>query len=149
MATRLFHRIRIAHPPQQVFDYVTTPALWPEWHPSSLRLGTGADRPLKAGTHFEEDVRTAGREGHLRWQVRRCEPPRLWVADAEVDNGAQLTLSYRVSPDDHGALFERELVYTLPHVFLRVLNLLLLRRRIARESALSLQQLKQRLERPR
>jgi len=146
MPTRLFHRVKIARAPREVFDYVTTPARWPEWHPSSLRLAPGADKPLKAGTRFEEDVRAGGREGHLRWQVRRCEPPRLWVADAETDNGAMLTLSYRVSPDDHGALFERELVYSLPNVFLRLINLLLLRRRIARESALSLQQLKQVLE---
>lgn len=146
MPTRLFHRIRIARPPQQVFDYATTPARWPEWHPSSLRLEPGAEQPLKAGARFEEDVRAGGRAGHLRWQVRRCEPPRLWIADAEVSNGAQLTLTYRISPDDGGVLFERELLYRLPNVVLRLLNQLLLRRRLTAESALSLQQLKQVLE---
>ena len=145
-ATELVHRIAIRRPPQAVYDYATTPGRWPEWHPSSLRLGPGADRPLPAGARFQEDVRAGGREGQLFWIVRRSDAPQRWVADAQASNGAQLTLTYTMTPDGDGTLFERTLCYELPGFWLRLANRLLLRRRIEKESAESLRQLKQALE---
>ena len=144
--TTLVHHIDIRRTPQEVFDYVTTPGRWPEWHPSSLQLGPNTDRPLPAGARFHEQVRAGGRSTQLFWHVRVAERPTRWVADAEASNGAQLTLSYSMQPAEGGTRFERRLGYELPSPWLRLLNRLLLRRRIARESAESLRQLKQRME---
>jgi uncharacterized protein YndB with AHSA1/START domain len=96
--TRLVHRIYIARPPADVFRYVSTPARWPEWHPSSLRLEPGAERPLPAGARFAEDIRAGGREAHLSWVVRESRPGRRWVAGAVAADGSlSLTLTYELS----------------------------------------------------
>jgi uncharacterized protein YndB with AHSA1/START domain len=144
---RMQHEIRIARPPAEVFAYATTPALWPEWHPASLRLQPGAEKPLGVGATFEEDIRTAGREGHLSWVVEECEAGARWAARARADNGAGIFIRYRFEPEASGTRFVRELEYTLPNLLLRLANTLVLRRRIDAESRLSLQQLKERLER--
>jgi hypothetical protein len=146
MSTRLFHAITIARPVDAVVDYASTPARWPEWHPSSLRLYGDVDRPLVAGDVFEEDVRAGGRTGHLKWNVVASERAQRWVAHADVDNGARLVLTYRFAASLGGCAFERELVYDLPSAWLRLLNVLVLRRRIEAESRHSLERLKARLE---
>ena len=143
---RMQHSIHIAAAPRAVLDYASTPALWPEWHPASLRLEPGAEHPLTLGERFEEDIKTAGRDAHLSWVVEECEPGRLWAARAQADNGAGIFVRYRVAEAAGGTSFARELEYTLANPLLRLLNLLVLRRRIDAESRLSLQQLKQRME---
>jgi hypothetical protein len=147
MSTRLLHAITIACAPAQAYDYACAPGHWPEWHPSSLRLFGAVDHALPAGATFEEDVRAGGRNGHLRWTVVEAQRPARWIATAEVDNGARLSLTYRFAPHGDGTAFERELAYELSSPWLRVLDALVLRRRIAAESALSLRQLKAALER--
>jgi hypothetical protein len=146
MSTRLQHSIAIAAAPSVVFDYVCTPAFWPDWHPSSLRLHGDAARPLRADDRFEEDIRAGGREARLRWRVLTVETPRLWTAQAVASNGVELELTYRVQATTHGTLFERDLHYRVTGWWLNLLNMLVLRRRIAAESVLSLQQLKSVLE---
>lgn len=144
---RMQHDVLIARPPQAVLDYASTPALWPEWHPASLRLDPGAEHPLRAGETFEEDIKTAGRDDHLSWVVSECEPGRVWAARARSrNNGADIFIRYRCEPAGEGTRFVRELEYALPGVWLRLLNALFLRRRIDAESRLSLQQLRQRME---
>ncbi len=49
--TRMQHRIEIARGPEATLAYAASPGLWPEWHPSSLRVD-GAAGPLPAGTRF-------------------------------------------------------------------------------------------------
>lgn len=144
---RMLHRIWIARPPELVLAYASTPGLWPEWHPASLRLDPGAERPLGRGETFEEDIRTAGRDDHLSWVVEESEPGRVWAARAlSRNNGARILVRYRVSASEGGTEFQRDLEYELPGIGLRVLNALFLRRRIDAESRLSLLQLKQRVE---
>ncbi|MEW5501289.1 SRPBCC family protein, partial [Pseudomonas aeruginosa] len=64
--TRMQHRIEIARGPEATLAYAASPGLWPEWHPSSLRVD-GASGPLPAGARFEEDIHAGGRAGHLSW----------------------------------------------------------------------------------
>lgn len=146
--TRLQHEILIRRDAATVFDYVSTPARWPEWHPSSLHLGPGTDHPLPAGAGFEEDIRAGGRRGHLRWTVRGAERPRRWSADAVAHNGVRLQLSYRLEAAGSDTRFRRELEDVMPNFWWALLDRLLLRRRIDAESAESLRQLKAVLESP-
>lgn len=144
---RMQHEIRIARAPAEVFAYAATPALWPEWHPASLRLEPGADHPLTVGETFEEDIKTAGRDDHLSWVVEESQPGQVWAARARArNNGARIFIRYRFHAEGDGTRFVRELEYQLQGVLLRIANVLLLRRRIDAESRLSLQQLRQRLE---
>lgn len=139
---RMQHEILVARPPEAVFDYVTTPGRWPEWHPSSLRLAPGAEQPLPAGARFEEDIHAGGRKAHLSWIVREARRPSLWIAEARGDNGVTLTLEYRMEPAAAGTRFVRTLDYTLPNALFRLYNAVIGRRRIEQESRLSLQQLR-------
>lgn len=140
---RMQHEIEIAAAPEAVFDYVSTPGRWPEWHPSSLRLESGAERPLAAGARFEEDIHAGGRKAHLSWIVRESQRPSLWTAEAVGDNGVTLRLEYRLEVRaDGGTRFMRTLDYSLLNLLLRTYNALLGQRRIARESEESLRRLR-------
>src|SRR5438034_205416 len=67
--TRIYTRISIQRPIEEVFAYVTTPANWPRWHPSSLGVRGAADHPLEVGEQVTEDFRVAGRCGEVVWTV--------------------------------------------------------------------------------
>lgn len=144
--TCLQHEILIRREPTAVFDYVSTPARWPEWHPSSLGLEPGAEQPLPAGARFEEEIRAGGRRGHLSWTVRSAERPQLWVADAVASNGVRLRLTYRLQPLGASTRFERRLEYVMPNWMWSLANRLVLKRRIDGESEESLRRLKAVLE---
>lgn len=146
MSTFNDHSITINRPLQQVFDYATTPMHWPEWHPSSLRLSGDIRQSAPSGARFEEDIRAAGREGHAIWQVTDRTADVSWKATARLNNGVTLSVSYLVSGDENTTRFQRILRYDLPNPWLKFLNFLVLGRRVERESARSLRQLKERLE---
>jgi uncharacterized protein YndB with AHSA1/START domain len=86
--TRIRSGTRIRRPAEQVFDYVTTPANWPRWHPSSLAVSDGADHSLEPGEQVTEEFRVAGRRGSVVWTVRERTPPRRWVIEGQVAGGA-------------------------------------------------------------
>ena len=125
---------RIAAAPAAVYDLVTRPARWHEWHPSSLRADAHAMESLAAGARFEEDIRSSGFTRHLRWTVREAESPRRWCAEAVMDDGSQVRLLYELAADGAGTHFVRTLDYRLAPPLLRALNDLLMWRRVQRES---------------
>jgi hypothetical protein len=135
--TRMQHQIDIAGDPVAVLAYAASVSRWPEWHPSSLKIG-GAHGPLHAGAHFEEDINAGGRDGHLRWEVTEYLPGRRWCARAQGDHGLSLLLTYECAAQGPGTRFVRTLDYRFEGLGMRIANQLLLKRRIDRESAASL-----------
>jgi hypothetical protein len=85
--------------------------------------------------------------GRVVWSVRERVAPRRWVIDGRVEGGGSGTITYTVTPHADGTTFERELVYTVPNPLLRLLDRLVLRRRIEADSAEALRRLKDVLER--
>ncbi|HEX4896400.1 MAG TPA: SRPBCC family protein [Solimonas sp.] len=145
--TVLQHTITLPVPPARAYEYATTPASWPQWHPSSLKVAPGAEYPLPTGARFEEDIRAGGRRTHLSWTVLEAEPSRRWRASAVASNGVTLTLEYRFEAEESQTRFIRTLDYRLPNAVLRLYNQLLGRWLIERESADSLQRLRAMLAR--
>ena len=139
--TRMQHQINIAGKPIDVLAYAATVTLWPQWHPSSLKVD-GQGGPLHAGAHFEEDIRAGGRDGHLSWVVEEYLPGRRWSARAQGDNGLSLLVTYECEAGGGGTRFVRTLEYQFSGLAMRIANRLLLRQRIDRESAASLQALR-------
>lgn len=136
--TIMQHDIEIARPPEQVLAYASSATRWPEWHPSSLKVDA-ISGPLPAGSHFEEDIHAGGRPGHLSWDVVEYIPGQRWQASARGDrHGLQLVVTYECRATASGTHFVRTLEYGFPSVLMRVVNRLILRRRIERESAESL-----------
>ena len=140
-STVMRHDVKIAGNPQQVLAYASTATRWPEWHPSSLQVD-GMAGPMLAGTRFEERIHAGGAAGHLRWEVLDNTPGVRWQARAWGQHGLKLLVTYEVEPCASGTHFVRTLHYELPGVFLKLLDVLLLRKRIAYESELSMAQLR-------
>jgi uncharacterized protein YndB with AHSA1/START domain len=145
---RILTAIQIARPPEQVFDYVTTPGNWPRWHPSSLRVAGATDHALEVGEQVTEDFRVAGRRGRVVWTVTERERPRRWVIQGRVaGGGGGGTVAYTLTPHAEGTSFEREFSYAIAQPLMRLLDALLIRPRIDAESAEALRRLKSELER--
>ncbi len=138
--------ISIARPPAVVFDYVTTAANWPRWHPSSLGVSGAIDHQAQLGEQIIERFRVAGREGEATWTVQERDAPRRFVITSTVGAAGGGTVTYVLSAEGTGTHFERTFSYRVNSRLLSLLDSLLLRPRIARESAMALQRLKAVLE---
>jgi uncharacterized protein YndB with AHSA1/START domain len=143
--TRICNSIQIRQPIEQVFDFITTPANWPQWHPASLSVSGNADHSLLQGEAVTEDISVAGRCGQVTWSVRERSAPRRWLIDGKGKDG-HATITYTLTPHPGGTNFERELVYTMPNALLTVLDWLIIRSRMKADSAEALQRLKRMLE---
>jgi uncharacterized protein YndB with AHSA1/START domain len=144
--TRICTTVLIRRPPEQVFTYVTTPANWPRWHPSSLGVCGATDHPLAVGEEVIEDFCVAGHTGRTVWTVRDQRPPQRWVIASSVQDGNRATITYTLTGHPEGTSFERELVYFLRSPLRAVANCLVMRRRLRAESAEALRRLKAVLE---
>lgn len=145
--TRIYSAAHIARTPAELFDFVTTPGNWPQWHPSSLGVRGATDHPLAVGEEVTESFHVAGRQGEVVWTVVTCEAPKRWVIDGQIvgrANGG--TVAYALRPDGDGTFFEREFTYPTPTLFFTLLDRLVIRRRIQQESTQAVQQLKGLLE---
>ena len=145
--SRIDTAIQIRRPIEQVFDYVTTPANSPKWHPSSLSVSGAIDHSLEVGEQVTEDFIVAGRRGHVVWQVRERIAPRRWVIEGQIEKGGGGTITYSLAPLHDGTKFEREFVYTMPNMLTEALDWLFIRRRIEAESVEALRRLKEVVER--
>lgn len=136
----------IRQPVGVVFDYVTTPAHWLTWHPSSVALRGATDHSLAVGEEVVEDFRVAGRSGSVTWKVVARDAPGLWAIAGTVAAGGSGTITYMLRDCASGTLFRREFVYAMPNWFAVLLDRLFVRRRIEAESVEAVRRLTQSLE---
>lgn len=140
-STRIVDTIVIDKPAAQVLKYVSSPALWPEWHPKSSIVYVHSQRPLSQGEKFSEDIQTPLGQNHLTWDVVKSSD-ESWIAHAENQtNGARIKLQYRVRVLAEKTEFERTLDYTLPNVALVAINALYLKSKIEKSSEDALKRL--------
>jgi uncharacterized protein YndB with AHSA1/START domain len=144
--TTIVTQASIRRPLAEVFDYVTTPAHWLVWHPSSLGLHGATDHSLQVGEEVTEDFRVAGRKGSVTWRVVAREAPTRWAISGTVAAGGKGMITYTLTHATEGTAFRRQFDYTMPNRFAALLDRLFIRRRIEAESALAVSRLKQALE---
>lgn len=145
--SQVVNSISIQRPPAEVFRYVTTPAHWPRWHPSSLDVSGAVDHSLGVGEQVREGFRVAGREGRVVWVVREAVPAAKWVIDGHIEGSrGRGTITYRIAPTPTGTRFEREFRYRMPNLLAAIVDKLVTEERIAHESAEALARLKATLE---
>jgi uncharacterized protein YndB with AHSA1/START domain len=145
--TRIYTTTHINQPIEQVYEFATTPGNWPLWHPSSLGVEGDTDHSLAVGESCTEAFHVAGRKGQVVWTVTEREVPRRWTISGIIvgrNDGGIIT--YSLTPENGGTRFEREFVYPTPNLLFRLLNWLIIRRRVTAESEKALHQLKQVLE---
>jgi uncharacterized protein YndB with AHSA1/START domain len=145
-ARRIDTSVTIDRPPQQVFDYVTTPGNWPKWHPSSLAVSGATDHSLRVGELVREEFLVAGHHGHAVWTVVASEAPHRWVIEGKVEGGVNGVVSYTLTAQGTGTAFHRQFVYSPPNGLAFILDRLFIYERIVAESTQAMKQLKAALE---
>lgn len=126
-------------PIEVVYDYVTQPDRWHEWHPTSLSAETGTSGPLSAGARFTENIDLLGVRVPMSYRVQIAARPREFKSvftSLAVDG----SIHYFLQSHNGGTLFKRVLVYETE------LQLVTLHERMIALSSQALDQLKQRLE---
>ncbi len=144
--TRIVTVASIQRPPTVVFDYVTTPAQWPLWHPSSLAVSGSVDHSLDVGEQVTEDFRVAGRRGRVVSTVTACVRPSKWVIAGKIGGRPAGTVTYSLTSTVSGTRFEREFTYRAPSLWFATLNWFVLRARIQSESDTAVLRLKSLVE---
>ena len=131
----------IQAPIQAVYDYVTQPDRWHEWHPTSLGADTGAGGSLPVGARFTEMIDLLGIRVPMSYRVqiaRRPEEFKTVFTSLAVDG----SIHYFLQAHSDGTLFKRVLTYETE------LQLASLHERMIQLSAVALDRLKHRLEHP-
>jgi uncharacterized protein YndB with AHSA1/START domain len=144
--SRIVSTVTIRRSPEDVFDFVTTPANWVQWHPSTVRVDGDAAHPQQLGGTCTEEFVVAGRRGVTDWVVVRCERPSVWSIESRRAGGGSATITYELAPKDGGTEFRRTLVYAMPNALLALLDALTIRRKVQRESETALSNLRGVLE---
>ena len=146
--TVIVTRAHIPRPPSEVFQYVTTPGYWPEWHPSSLKVeGPGADHSAQVGEEVVEEFHVAGRRGQVTWRVVERVEPRRWKIEGTITGRSSGgTVSYTLGPTrDGGTDFVRTFAYPTPGLLFTFADWLFVRGRVRSESAQAADRLRRRL----
>jgi len=136
----------IARLPADVFEFVTTPGHWPQWHPSSISVTGATDHSLGVGEECTEEYIVAGRRGVCVWKVLERDVPRTWKITASPQGGGTATIAYTLSSAGDGTRFLRSMIYTMPNWFFGLLDSLFLHKRIQAESEEAVARLKAVLE---
>jgi len=103
--TTIVTQASIRRPIAEVFDYVTTPAHWLVWHPSSLALLGATDHSLQVGEQVTEEFRVAGRKGSVTWKVVARDAPNRWAIAGIVAAGGKGTITYTLTATTDGTAF--------------------------------------------
>lgn len=142
---RVVTEIEIKQAPQQVFDFVSTPALWHTWHPATVAVRDVPNRPLRSGETMLELIAVAGRREQALWTVLACMPPQRWEITTETASGSA-HITYLITPAADGCLFHRTLEFRSARWPWRALDSTLMRWVLDRQSAKALRNLKRVLE---
>lgn len=138
--------VLIRSPAEIIYNYVTTPANWPNWHPASLTVTGNATGSLGLGDEVIAEFKAGGYRARAQWRVTRRRAPYLWSIEASPPEGGWARIEYALSAENGAVLLERELTYKMPNRWLALLDHCVIRRRMARESRLGLRRLKDILE---
>lgn len=146
-----FHEVTVRRQPEQVFDYVTDPNRWHEWFSAAKPARVDFDAQ-KAGESF--DLSTSYRLfsflpfhliRDLRCRVSKSDRPYLWEVEADSPMVKAIT-SYTLSRVEEGTVLKRQFSYRFKGRY-RYFEPWLFRRRVTAQAELSLQRVKQCLER--
>ncbi len=88
------NKIEISSSAQALFDYITQPWLWHEWHPNSISAAKSITA-LKVGDHFQEMIRLKPLEPlpiifnrETIYTVLVSEPHTQWIVEGKTKNGS-------------------------------------------------------------
>jgi len=149
MSVVMSNEIVIQIAPETVFDYVTQPWLWHEWHPNSKSARADVER-LAVGDGFDEVIEVQPLAPlpprmirQTRYMVEQSEPGVLWQVRGDTGDG-WLVIRYQLEAAGEGTRFVRTLTFDVSGVTRLLLPAL--KRQMLKTSIQALANLKQKLE---
>jgi len=143
--------IEIFRMPSEVMDYVTRPANWYEWYPSSKKTSIES-KSMKLGDKFS--IITIQKpfkglfpaiEKSINWTVTEYIKDSNWRITSS-SNSIELDTQYELIQTDNGTLFIRNFNYK-PKGILRIVEPIALRKGLVSQADIALRNLKTVLER--
>lgn len=112
----------IKKPIEMVFNYVSTPAWWPIYHPTSKKVEPFVDHSLQVGESAVETcvIDPLGlMKFVIHWTGIENDGSTLLKMEgrAEEFGGAEGTITYRLSETESGTRFERTFDYEIGGIF--------------------------------
>jgi uncharacterized protein YndB with AHSA1/START domain len=147
-AVSIVSTVRIARAREDVFNFVTTPAYWHQWHPATRSVQNVPERPLIVSETILEHIRAAWRSFDATWTVLECEPHEMWVIATDTALGAS-RITYRfvsVDPARNACEFQRTLEYRSRRWPWTALDATFTRRKLEAQSQTALANLKRVME---
>ena len=116
-----------------IFDYLTTPKYWPDFHPASLEETGATDYPLQVGDRLRERFCTGGWTGYINWTTLEADRPVHFRMRGEVEGiGGNILITFRAIERPDGVELRRELEYTRSNWLLRLFDKLYLHSHMTR-----------------
>lgn len=132
--THVRTEVDIDRPPHDVFTFVSTPATWPRWHPSSIAVTGDAGHSLAIGESVVEEFTVAGRHGFAEWRVIAREPDRRWSIEGRINGQVSGVVTYTVSERPGGTHFVRQFDYPSRTILFAIVNAVYIHARVVEES---------------
>lgn len=134
---------------QALFNYVTQPWLWHEWHPNSISA-TESSNGLKVADTFQEMIRLKPLDPlpvifnrETSYTVLVSQPDTQWIVEGKTNNGA-LRIQYDFEQiSENRVLFKRTLSFKVEG-HLRVMSYFLVKN-MKKTSVIALDNLKRKL----
>ena len=140
--------LTIQAPAHQVFEYVTVPTKWHEWHHQSLSVVPPLETSFQKDQRFDEVIQTLLGKDDMSWNVVQHKQDLLWEAHAyNHTKDANIRLKYDLVDSNGATEFTRTLHYETPNFLLHMLNQLYFNQHMRSESWKALEALKAQLER--
>ena len=140
--THVRAEVDIDRPPHDVFEFVSTPATWPRWHPSSIAVTGDAGHSLALGESVVEEFSVAGRHGFATWRVVSRALDRRWSIEGRIDGQVRGVVTYSLTERPGGTHFVREFEYPSPTILFAIANVLVIHARVVEESEKAVANLK-------
>ena len=116
MPVSMSNSIYIERSPQDVFDYVTQPWLWHQWHPNSKSAQSNVEI-LQLHDEFDEVIELQPLKPlppiitrHTHYRVMESQVGERWAVRGEANNG-WLEIRYRFTQEGSGCYFVRDLSF--------------------------------------
>lgn len=135
--------ITIDKPANVIFEYVTVPTLWHEWHPQSLSVTPELLTSFAEGQTFDEVIQTSLGKDDMSWDVEVNNPNLQWAARAyNHTKDVNIRLQYDFKEEGGKTVFTRTLNYEVPNFIFHVANFIYFKRHMTDKSWHSLESLK-------
>jgi uncharacterized protein YndB with AHSA1/START domain len=112
--SRVHASVQIDAPPEKVWEVLMDPGRLPDWVTIHRRLGRVSDRPLRAGSTFDQTLHLRGANFKVRWSVAELEPGRVARWEGRGPARSKAHIAYRVSANGGGTRFDYENEFRAP-----------------------------------